>query len=82
MATHVIAVANQKGGVGKTTTSINLAACLANQGQRVLLLDLDPQANATSGVGVEKREGGSAYPVLVGDALLTDQIVRTEFPNL
>ena len=82
MATQVIAVANQKGGVGKTTTSINLSACLANQGQRVLLLDLDPQANATSGVGVEKREGGSAYPVLVGDALLTDQIVRTQYENL
>ena len=48
----------------------------------MLLLDLDPQANATSGVGVEKREGGSAYPVLVGDALLTDQIVRTQYDNL
>ena len=48
----------------------------------MLLLDLDPQANATSGVGVEKREGGSAYPVLVGDALLTDQIVRTQYENL
>ncbi len=82
MPTSVIAVANQKGGVGKTTTAINLAACLANQGQRVLMLDLDPQANATSGLGVEKREGGSVYEALVGDALLSDQIVRTVYPNL
>ena len=82
MPTNVIAVANQKGGVGKTTTSINLAASLASQGQRVLLLDLDPQANATSGLGMEKREGGSVYEALVGDALLTDQIVSTACPNL
>jgi chromosome partitioning protein len=82
MATQVIALANQKGGVGKTTTAINLAACLARQGQRVLLVDLDPQANATSGLGAEKREGGSVYSALVGDALLTDQIVRTAYENL
>ncbi|MEE2715471.1 MAG: ParA family protein [Verrucomicrobiota bacterium] len=82
MGTHVIAVANQKGGVGKTTTTINVAASLANQGQRVLLVDLDPQANATSGVGIEKREGGSVYESLVGDALLTDQIISTPYQNL
>jgi len=82
MATQVIALANQKGGVGKTTTAINLAACLARQGQQVLLVDLDPQANATSGLGAEKREGGSVYSALVGDALLTDQIVRTAYENL
>ena len=82
MATQVIALANQKGGVGKTTTAINLAACIARQGQKVLLLDLDPQANATSGLGVDKREGGSVYPALVGDTLLSDQIVRTAYENL
>ena len=82
MATQVIALANQKGGVGKTTTAINLAACIARQGQKVLLLDLDPQANATSGLGVEKREGGSVYPTLVGDTLLSDQIMPTAYENL
>ena len=82
MATQVIALANQKGGVGKTTTAINLAACIARQGQKVLLLDLDPQANATSGLGVEKSEGGSVYPALVGDTLLSDQIVPTAYENL
>lgn len=82
MAAHVIAVANQKGGVGKTTTSVNLAACLAAVGQRVLLLDLDPQANATSGVGLEKREGGSAYQALLGEAPLRQSIQPTAFERL
>jgi len=63
----VVAVANQKGGVGKTTTAVNLAACIAAVGKRVLLFDLDPQANATSGVGLEKIEGSSAYRVLLGE---------------
>ena len=78
----IIAVANQKGGVGKTTTAVNLAACLAAVGQRVLLFDLDPQANATSGVGLEKVEGGSAYRVLLGDGSLLDKIKATTFERL
>jgi len=80
--TKVIAVANQKGGVGKTTTAVNLAACLAAAGQRVLLFDLDPQANATSGVGVEKVPGASAYQVLLGDGGLLDKIKPTSFERL
>jgi len=80
--TRVLAVANQKGGVGKTTTSVNLAACLAIAGQRVLLFDLDPQANATSGVGVEKVEGASAYRVLLGEGTLAEKIKPTAFERL
>jgi chromosome partitioning protein len=78
----VIAVANQKGGVGKTTTAVNLAACLAAMGRRVLLVDLDPQANATSGVGVEKIEGASAYRPLLGEGSLLDKIKPTAFARL
>lgn len=75
-------MANQKGGVGKTTTAVNLAACLAAVGQRVLLVDLDPQANATSGLGLEKLEGASAYRALLGEGSLLDKIQPTAFERL
>src|ERR1700758_4938744 len=82
MPAHIIAVANQKGGVGKTTTAVNLSACLSAAGQRVLLFDLDPQANATSGIGLEKSEGGSAYRPLLGEGSLLEKIQKTAFDRL
>lgn len=78
----MIAVANQKGGVGKTTTTVNLAACLAVDGWRVLLIDVDSQANATSGLGIEKKVGASIYRPLFGEGKLEEKIVSTNFERL
>ncbi len=78
-----IAICNQKGGTGKTTTAVNLSAVLASMGKRVLLVDMDPQGNATSGVGVNKNEiKVSIYDVLIHKHTLSDALIQTAYPNL
>src|SRR5271155_6029380 len=80
---RVLAVANQKGGVGKTTTAINLGTALAAIGEQVLIVDLDPQGNASTGLGIDRRNRRySTYDVLTGEAALGDAIVATAVPRL
>lgn len=80
---RIIAVANQKGGVGKTTTSTNLSACLAEQGRKVLVIDIDPQGNATSGLGIDKSSlENTVYDMIIGECILEDCIVREPLKNL
>ena len=78
----VVAIANQKGGVGKTTTAVNLSAALAEQKARVLLIDLDPQGNATSSFGLQDLEGQSLYGALLGDESVTEKVLPTRLENL
>lgn len=78
----VISIANQKGGVGKTTTAVNLSACIAEKGKRVLLVDIDPQGNATSGLGVEAHQDKSVYNVLVDSTPIEETIQKTMIKKL
>jgi chromosome partitioning protein len=78
----VYAIANQKGGVGKTTTAVNLAACIAEAGYASLLIDMDPQSNATLGLGIDKHITPTVYDALLDDVPLADAVVASQIPNL
>jgi chromosome partitioning protein len=78
----IISIANQKGGVGKTTTAVNLSACIAAKGKKVLLIDIDPQGNATSGLGVKSKENKSIYNVLVDEVKIEDTLEATVVKKL
>lgn len=80
---RIIAIANQKGGVGKTTTAINLSACIAEAGCKVLVMDADPQGNTTSGLGVDKnRLNHTIYEMMIGECDISDCVIRDVFDNL
>ncbi len=80
---RIIAIANQKGGVGKTTTSINLSACIAEAGKRVLTIDLDPQGNTTSGLGLEKEKiENTVYELMIGQCTVRESLSKTNIENL
>lgn len=79
----IIAIANQKGGVGKTTTAVNLSACLGKAGKKTLIIDIDPQGNTTSGLGINPRDLElSVYDCLINDVAMKETILKTEFENL
>ncbi|MGN0403389.1 MAG: ParA family protein [Acetatifactor sp.] len=80
---RIIAIANQKGGVGKTTTSINLSACLAEKGKKVLLIDTDPQGNTTSGFGIDKNDlENTIYELMLGECTIKDCVIKNVIENL
>ncbi len=80
---RIIAIANQKGGVGKTTTSINLSSSIAAKGKKVLVIDIDPQGNTTSGFGIEKNDlENTVYELMLGECSITDAVIKDVLPNL